>query len=340
MMRPFLRFLICFSLILGWTTWRLPLQSGVRYPRTPGPDFDPAMRLDYRDHINELRPRIVLMGDSTLQDSVDIEALARLMGEPVYGIPMVASASAMWYAVLKNNILEAEVKPGVLVLFYRSTLLTTPDYRVYGRYFTLLDELAGADEDLLVERSYLLPMGPLARLAERWLPLFGERQSVRQRIDARLQGLLPEWLLGYGEGCLQQSIRDVYSADLDMDDFNIQIKIAESYLLEGTNLFFPWQVNRSYLPEYVRLSHENGIRLVLVETKTLGGTGGATTDLLLRLYERDLRAWLARNDVPLLSYAGDERLPPALFRDPIHLNAGGREVFTGILAADLAALQQ
>ena len=57
--------------------------------------------------------------------------------------------------------------------------------------------------------------------------------------------------------------------NFDPDQFNRAINLAENFLYTDENLDFEHQIDRSFLPEIIRLCKENNIKLILVRTKTL-----------------------------------------------------------------------
>lgn len=333
-MRKFVQFLIFFTLLAALTSLGMALRYQSAYPKRLGPVFDEQVRTKHRDNLNEHQPVVVLMGDSTLRESVDFELLSRHLGVEAYGVAVPGSTTALWYLVLKNNILPAEHHPQYLVLFTRETLLTTPEYRVDGRYFPTIDEFAGPDEELLRERSYLNQMSPLEQVAARYLPLYGERTQFRESIDYRIDHTLP-LLLGCDQACVSRALRIVFSGDVYADAFIREQDMVDTYLWGIDKLLFERQLPRSYLPEIVRMTQENGIQLILVEVKTWVSPGSSTISLLREAYLRDLRKYAAEHDIVMISFADDPRLPRQYFFDHFHLEPQSIPVFTRLLAQEL-----
>ena len=121
------------------------------------------------------------------------------------------------------------------------------------------------------------------------------------------------------------------SQNFDPDQFNRAINLAENYLYTDENLDFDRQIERSFLPEIIRLCREKDIKLILVRTKTLRFSREAPEPATLAEYMNDLSAYAQRNEVPLIDLAHSDRLPRNLFIDINHLNAEGRKIFTEML---------
>ncbi len=334
-MRTASQFIAIFLFITISSSLIIPRQFESKYPRSIRPEFDSQVRAIHQDEMNDLKPEIVLMGDSTLRESVDFELLSAQMGTQTYGIAIPGSSSALWYLILKNNVVHSMHKPPYLVIFFRDAVLTTPDFRVDGRYFIMVDEFAAPQEDLLVEYSYLRKMNWLERIAAAHLPLYGDRANLRERIDYRLNHFLPIRLMGCGEVCVDEAIVSVFESEVDLDVLEREIDMADSYLWENQNLIFDRQVEKSYLPEIIRMAKENGMQLVLMEVKTLPRPRSSTATLLRKAYFNSLRAYLEEQGVIFYSFADEPRLTKKYYFDAIHLNLEGKAYFTQILAETL-----
>jgi len=317
-------------------TWiKVPQRYQIKFPRNPGPEFDPQVRNFYRDRVDTDQPEIVLLGDSTLQKAVDPDLLSRLTGRRISKFDVPGSASAFWYLVIKNDIIHAKHPPGAVAIIFRDTILTAPGYRVHGRYFIQLDEFAAKQEPTLLDRSYLNLMNPLEKWLEQYFPLYGASGQIRQEIDGWIRYSLPRWL-NCDRACTDYSIyQALTSGDLEPGQLQSAVAAAEQYLYTPSQLNFKRQLDRSYLPEIIRLTQEKRIQLILVRLKNETAGRGNTETSAVRRYMDDLAAYLRAQDVPLLDYGTDLRLKSEFFRDTLHLNTEGENVFTQILAEGL-----
>ena len=338
-MRFFTRFFICFCLFLAVAWQVLPRFYESRYPRSLGPVVDPDIRYNFQEQLIAEHDQVVLLGDSALKDSVDQATFHQAIGMNTLDIAIPGSASAMWYLIFKNNIINSSFRPRVVVIFFRDSELTTPDFRVSGKYFTLLDEYAGANDSLFVKRAYINPMNPLEKLAEMYLPLYGERLNIRRTQDYWIKYKIPAVLTRCDQTCTDAATDRVFSQErVDKDEFDNEVAAGESTLYIWPNLLFNWQLNRSFLPEMIRLAKERDIRLIMVRQKTMRFSSPMSEPPVLPLYMRGLRSYLAGNDIPLVDFSNDPRITANFFNDFVHMNEGGRAVFTQMAAEALLPL--
>ncbi len=334
-MRFFLKFSLILAIILIAASAFLLHSRGVTFPREPGPILDRKIRFSHLRHINEYQPQIVLLGDSTLVLGVDAEALAEQTGKSVYSIGIPGSASALWYLLIKNSIAEAAHQPEYVLVVFRDTILTAPAYRVQGSYFELLDEYARRNEPVLIEKSFVNLMNPLEIAAEKYFPLYVFRSDIRRRIDAFIRYLAPS-LFGCGGDCTDFALGELFEgADMEPRALVEAVGAAESLLYTPEQLDFELQVDRSLLPDMIEIANANGFRLVFVRIKVESGMGD---DPKLGKYIEDLKNYLDEQGVPLLDFGDDPRLTSDLFRDPIHFNDEGRQLFTRLVATAMIEL--
>jgi hypothetical protein len=326
-MRFLLKFMLILVLILAATL--VPVyDSRLAFPREAGPILDARVRTNHLKAIEENRPQVVLLGDSTLGASVDPTQLGELTEKSMYSISIPGSASALWYLVLKNNIAEAAYKPEYMLVVFRDTILTAPGYRVHGSYFDLVDEYAHPNDHLLMQNSFVGLMNPLEVMAEKYFPLYVARTDIRKGIDSKIRYFAPA-VTGCNVDCTDYALGEVFmGADLEPGALMDAVGAAESYLYTFDQFDFERQVGRSYLPEMVQIANENNIKLVLVRIKV--ETHGR--DPKLETYMNSLKNYVHENNVFLLDYGNDPRLTHDLFSDPMHLNPEGEIIFTQMVA--------
>ncbi len=338
MLRSFLRYSLSLVLVLTLLSVIIPARYGVHYPRQVGPLFDEFFKRDGLQAIATEKPQIVMVGDLVFMRGVDRKKLASETGKTVYGIGVAGSASALWYAVIKHNLLPSPYKPEALIIVFRDTMLTTPGYRVNGSYFTQLDEYATPDDKLIIERAYVNLMNPLEKFADGSFPLYGSRLRLREALDhyIRYSG---NRVLGCDAECTDIAMGTVYGAgNMEQNILGDAIGTAESYLYNTQAMDFDRQLERSFLPEMVRMTRENGTQLIFIRTKTMFYPDEDSEPPELKTYMNKLAAYLEANGVILLDYGQDERLKEEFFYDPLHLNEEGREVFTALIVDALRAL--
>ena len=334
-MRLLLRYLFFLSIFLVITTVLIPQRYDVAYPQKNGPKFNNYIRMQYQETILKNNPDLVLAGDSVLVLGVDDRQLSDLIGKKSVALGIPGSASAVWYLLMKHIIITSPHKPSYVVIVFRDTILTVPDYRVNGKYFTQVDELANTDDTLVSQKAFIQQMSPLEKWADRYLPIYGSRLRLRETVDYYLRYTFTSLL-----GCDQKCNDDAnYAVFLDLNlDANLlvgAIATAESYLYTPQQMDFASQLDKSFLPDIVKLAKENDIRIILVRTKHLDMPTEASESAALKGYIAALKAYASQNGLSFLDFSHDERLTSDLFTDTHHLSLVGREVFTKLLAEAL-----
>lgn len=335
-MRLFARSFFFFIFIIFSSSIALMDRHQLTFPRDPGPTLNNMVRANYLKYIEENHPQIVIIGDSTLGASVDADKLAQETGKSVYSISIPGSASALWYLILKSNIAGASYKPDYFVIVFRDTILTAPGYRVHGSYFDLLDEYADHNEPLITKNSFVNFMNPPEIAAEKYLPLYVSRSDIRKTIDMHIRYFAPS-LFGCNQDCTDYVLGNTLAgAELEPKALMDAVGAAESYLYTPERLDFDSQVNKSYLPEMVRISKENNIEMILVRIKVKS----APPESLDKIsnYIDSMGAYVAEKNVPLLNFGVEPRLTNELFLDSIHLNEKGKAVFTQLLSDGLTQI--
>jgi hypothetical protein len=338
-MRSFLRYLFLLLGILVALTIALPAYYNVPYPGRPGPVFDNEVRNRYTGLLEENHVEVALLGDSVLRQGVDAQALSSALGRQSYAIAVPGSTSAFWYLILKNIILEADPVPAYVIILYRDTIMTLPNFHVNGGYVTELDQFATTDEDFLVGHAYLNFMTPLEKWALTYFPLYSSRQKLTDRVDYYARNLLPAVFLSCKGDCLYRSNSIVFHVDNVDPAFQEDALVADQeFLFAARAMDFDGQVDRSFLPEIIRLTRENNIHLILVHERTLLFPSAASEPKALQEYKRAMASYLQANNVSLLDFSYDPRLPEGYFADVLHMNETGKAAFTQLLAEALKPL--
>ena len=320
------------------SSFYLPPHFDIPYPAPLGPVFDPQRKPEHLEYIQEHHPEIVLIGDSTLFLGVDQGQLTAELGRETYSIAIPGSGSAVWYLLMKNTIAESAYTPRVVVILFHDTLLTLPAFRTTGLYFDIVDDYSRRNEPVLLERAYLDQMNPVEKAAQQYFPLFSARREMREGLDRRLRYSAPA-LLKCPQNCVDEAINSVFGKQrLNPEALSQAIDAAQQSMYTPKVMDFDRQVDRSFLPEMIRIATENNIQLVFVRIKTLTFPTVATEPAALRAYMTALEVYVLRNHALYVDFSHDERIKDEYFFDDLHLGAEGKEVFTHLLAEELRSL--
>jgi len=340
-MRFFLRYFLLLLAVLIALTIYLPRALGTPYPGQAGPTFDNAVRNRYTNILEENKTKVALIGDSVLEQSVDAQALSEALNTPSYAIAVPGSSAPFWYLILKNIILEADPRPVYVILLYRDTILTLPDFHVKGGYVKELDQFATAHEDFLIQRAYLNFMNPLEKWALTWFPLYSSRERITDFSNYYARNMLPALFLPCKGDCLDRAHAIIFHIDNVVPEIQEAALVGdEEFLFTARAMDFKGEVDESFLPEIIRLARENGIRLILVHERTFLFPSAAAEPKALREYKQELAEYLNAQDVTVIDFSYDSRLPKEYFADVVHMNETGKAVFTQLLAEALLPLMQ
>jgi len=334
--RAFLSYLVSLGMVFTAISVHVFDAYTAQYPFPVGRQFDSFITYKYWATINRNDPQVLFLGDSLVDSNIDQALIAERMSKRVSIISEHGSGSALFYLIIKNNIVTARQPPEMLVILSRGSMLTAPGFRVHGSFFDHLDEFAGEDDDLVLELGIRNQMNPVEILAERYFPPYWARWQLRAALDSKARYLPTRIVLGCNRDCSDSSMEEVFgSQNFNPELLNDAINWTESYFYTEENLDFNNQVGSSFLPEIIRLCRENNIKLVIVQTKTLHFSREHPEPAGLLEYTKDLKAYAAANNVVLVDFSHNPRLTPGLFSDENHLNPDGKSIFSELLIKEL-----
>lgn len=329
-MRLTLRTLALLGLLLLSASFFLPVVFNGSYPHSAGPSFDENATRPYLRELEKTRPEVILLGDSILTKGVDLDTFQKVSGKSAYKLDVPGSSSALWYLLVKSDIVKADPAPQALVILFRDTILTAPTFRTTGPYFTLIDKFASPDDTLVLQRSYLSQLTPMQTALEMYFPPYTYRGPLRDRLDAGLRRTLPRQF-GCDRECADDAMTNVLG-DMRPEVVAASIRQAETFIYTPEHLDFNSQVDASYLPEIIRLTQERGIQLVFVRAPTYIFPDPSEEPPALENYLADLESYLAARGVPLVDLSQVEGIGPAQFIDPHHMSPEGKAIFTPVFA--------
>lgn len=328
-MHNFRRFLLLFSLAALVFSTLVVMRGRVPFPGTPGPDFTPGIETLHQDALSTLQPDLVLLGDSIAEENLDLDMIIEQTGLSSYRMTFGGSASALWYLAIKNNIVTASHRPRYLVIVFRDSEMTAPGYRVQGKLFAALDELATPEDRIVIERAYLRTMNPLETLAETYFPLYGFRNFFRGMVDEHMY-VLPYLALQCGKRCVDRAVLNVFNFKNNAapDQVKGSLDPEENLLYSPAGLDFESQVDDSFLPDILRLCRENGIQLILVRAKSARFATPAEEPRGLKDYLSKFEAYVEAHGARYLDISADTRVSLEDFIDAYHVQPQAQARYT------------
>lgn len=310
----------------------LPGWLSVSYPRALGPAFSEEVRYSYKFEIQKEKPQVILLGNSVINSGIDLQLFKQLVGLRSLKFSFPGTASAYWYLLMKSNIPTASPPPRYLLIFFLDNLLTAPELGVNGTaYQALIDEVAGENETVLLQKAYLSQFHPVESLLNSRLPAFGERETLKEKIDNRLKYTLPYSIQRCDKSCLDEALDKTFT-QLNMIQDNFAQVDGNVDPWTGKDWDFNTLVEKSFLPDMITLAREKGIQLVFVREKNARVMTMEDESADMRRYFKQMKDYLSANGVLYLDFAHEPSLTLDMFRDRMHLSETGQQVFTRLVA--------
>lgn len=333
------RYLYFFIAALLAVNIYLPYHYSTPYPKSLGPKFTPLIKDHHLKAIDTNLPKLVLIGDSTLEEGVEQSLLSRELGAETYKIAVRGSATAAWYLVMKNAVMASTHRPKYIVILFRDTMLTVPYFRTTGQYLELLDDYAGKNEPVVTELAFVNHMNPVEKILEQYLPLYGLRWEIRKGLDQHLRYTIPSYLIGCTKECAEDAIGSIFGMELNLTALNQMQEDSVDSLYLPKEMDFGGHVDKSFLPAMIDLAEKNNTALIFVRTGTLNYPNPEAEPIALKRYIKALNTYLlAHDNMYFLDFAYDPRIDNSFFADSVHFNTRGKELFTPILASELQAI--
>lgn len=289
------------------------------------------------EKINKNRPELLLVGDSMLGESVDADRLSRLLGKRCLKVWVGGSSSAWWYLVIKNIVSQTTPKPKFIGVFFRDNDLTLPQYRTTGNHKEWIFNLAGLDENLLMELSYFQRLSIFERLLIKIFPVYAQCEEIKDRMDVFIKRKIAAVMFNSDEREISKAISATF-ADRKMDkELFHQRQIQDDYAEDSFRNDMNFNPEKSFLPAMIKHSKESGAELFLVRVKRKRDIEqGKQTDELVNYIEK-LETYLEEQNVELIDYTDNDAITKEHYGGGDHLNRqSGRTVFTSLLAKDLS----
>ena len=311
-------------------------------PREP---FDEAAAAALRD----AQPEFLIIGDSMAGIRVDPRHLSRVTGRSVAGLFQQGAPVAFWYLQLKNLVIGNGLrKVRGVVFFFRDDQLTT-QVEVNG---PVLDRVAREVEpelDRVLAAHRLGLFSDVHRAARAvyqfdltrvWLeprltraPAFALRAStfaLRATADKTADNALTS----------QDLLNAINNEIFGLDKLR-KFEAADLPQAQEEFLDFDAQVNRSLLPELMRLAGSANIRVAFVRVQRRPTPNGPPEQsAALARYIEDLRAYVTARGASFHDDRGDPDQPLSVYADGDHLQYDQRIPYTERFARSHAAFFQ
>ncbi|MSQ02526.1 MAG: hypothetical protein EXR71_11670 [Myxococcales bacterium] len=287
--------------------------------------------------VQKKNPELVALGSSFCVTNTNAAQLAAGLGEPDLRISVLGepgSASAMWYAILKDRVYRNGARPRLVVLV--ATMGTMMQGRVPTDRVSVLAELSAEVDEPLAQK------GGLPSAADPWRLAMAQRGQLRDGWVAATRRLFVSFGFGGDGETLSTAAADAVFAVQQANGMEVPVRLlpgvevgedAEVRLATGLD-----DPALTFLPDLVALAHANGSEIAVVlppvsPAKPYGQRLSPAGEAAVVQYLHD-------QDVGFVDLR-DLSFPARYYRDGRHLSPKGAAVFSlaaGEALADIGAL--
>ncbi len=276
--------------------------------------------------IREAQPEFVIIGDSMAGIRIDPRQLSRQAGTSAAGLYQQGSPPAYWYLVLKNLVVENELRNlRGAIIFFRDDQLTTQIQVSPG----VLDRVA---RDREPELDRILAADKLGTFSFVHRAARNTYQFDRTRLW--FEPRFTRWPAEVVEPARPAELVNVINAEVFALDRLRKFESSDLAASTDAALDFAANVEGSLLPEMLRIAAARGIRLAFIRAQRRPlAHGPPPQSIALKKYVDDLQAYLVSKGAYFHDDWGDPDEPLSLYADGDHLTAAGRVLYTERFAA-------
>ena len=301
-------------------------------PREP---FDEAAAASLR----EAQPEFLIIGDSMAGIRVDPRHLSLVTGRSVAGLFQQGAPVAFWYLQLKNLVIGNGLqKVRGVVFFFRDDQLTT-QVDVNG---PVLDRVARDSEPELDRVLAAHRLGVFSDVHRTARTVY-QFDLTRVWLEPRLIRAPSAFALRAtaDKALTSQELLNAINNEMFALDKLRKFEAADLPQAQEEFLDFDVQVNRSLLPELMRLAESAHIRLAFVRVQRRPAPNGPPEQsAALARYIEDLRAYVTARGASFHDDRGDPDQPLSVYADGDHLRSDQRIPYTERFARSHAAFFQ
>lgn len=305
-------------------------------------DRNPEISTEFIDRINGYKPDLFIVGNSLVARGIDILRLEELTGLRILSADRGGSASALWYLILKNNIVVANPPPRYIVFVFKDNVFSVPSLSTQGKYATEIDEFAGADEVALNQLAYINHLSPLDNALNSISAFYRYRGQIRERLVNAVEYPPNQALFGVDINGISAAIDRVFQLE-ELDPAIVsqyQQQVDQEALLLSRNLDFYASLSESFLPLILDLAEQNGITPIFVLYPARHYVEYPGEKLEMHRYFADMSEYVRSRGAYFVSFIEDERIGLNEFAEGDHLNGKGNLVFTEMMAEELNQIIQ
>lgn len=300
----------------------------------------------------------VLIGNSVLDTRINPTHLESMADGGKVGVLTAAGGlSSIWYLTLKNQVVQTDLNPRVVFIFFRVDELTAPLDRISGKYGDKIEKLSGESEpefDSIIDANRNI----IARIKAGFEPLYYVKKrkiTVVESIERLAAApLIPRLLPGTFLHVAGAMDDEEYAVMLD--EYN-QLKRDANAAFDRANFRstdqltvdrptaaplrkrpFGELVADSFLPAILQLGIENDIPLVFVRIQLRPWDDGRLqTSEYIEDYIADLKIYVAGYGASFLDMHGNPDISQEYYLDGVHIDTRYKDRYTELFFREAAA---
>jgi hypothetical protein len=326
----FYRFILAMAVLLGANLLFWPPQKNYLRGNTDPPPG--SQRRIYENYMRQIKPQIILMGNSILGYAVDGQMFTDFVRTKRVGkFKMGGGETAWWYMVLKNVILAAPEKPQMVAIFFRDHYLTDPTYRTGGEFKQYIDWMASDSEPVLDRLAYQPNLSPTSRFFAQWCPLYQQKNRLNPRFQQAVKSFTASLLPGQKNPSPDAAIENLFD-EKNMDNRLLTVRqLAAESVSDVSQYDFDKQVQKSFLPYMIEEADKYHVKLVFVRMKRRRDVVPGQQPEALVQYNEKLKRYLNEKGCYFVDFTDDPRITENLYDVGDHFSKHGMQVFTPML---------
>jgi len=285
----------------------------------------------YKDGMaNDLRrenPEILLIGNSMLYTRIDVDELEKISGKRVSMLAKGGSASACWYLLMKNIVAPSGIQPEQVIIFFRSSILTSPAYRTGGHYGDYLKKLQEKEEPVINQILASRPKSPfgLSSIIQAIYKIDSQPRTIQSGIHDLALDITK---IDLTKKTRKEGMNTRFNVDNLRHDLTLEKSGSDPLGITSNKpkKFTPAQ-DSSFLPHIIDLADTLNTNLSFYQVKnTLERTNHPLQENYIN-YLRDLKNYMQSRNVLDLEESGKD-IPNDWFAEGDHISKDHRIEYT------------
>ncbi len=272
------------------------------------------------EELRERRPDFVFIGNSMLITRLDEARLSELLGGAgVMALTEHGMASAGYWLVFKNYVIESGIRPKVVIIFFRDFDLSWPLYRTTGIYREKLEPFMRKEEPVL---EYVWEQSP-----KNWKDRIGEKLEdiyPIQRRKTEAEDMIREVALDWTDhpwkkdSKLLGEVNDTFQLRELREDVPTELATTEEFSLEK----FDPSPQRSFMPHIVEEARKHNITVCFYRVKRRPPRDAdfRKESRALTRYMPTLKAWVEEQGMLFYDASRDPAEHLGMYADGDHLD--------------------